>query len=398
MPLHVRMTARDPEEAHRPATPLELFLDLTFVVAIAQAASSLHHGLVDDHARDAIFGFPLVFFAIWWAWMNFTWFASAYDTDDAVYRVATLVQVAGVLILAAGIPRAFDGRDFGVMTLGYAVMRLSLVGQWLRAAASHSEGRTTALRYAVAIAALQAGWLARLALPDSVFVMGFLPLLVAELVIPMWAESAGRTSWHPGHIAERYGLFTIIVLGESVLAATVGVQVALDTDASFGELATVVVGGLVIVFSMWWLYFDMPAGQAIQRARRAFTERVTVPFAWGYGHYFVFIGAAAAGAGLAVAVDHATGHSGLSDVQAGLTITVPVALYVLAVWSLHYRLKQPGPLRTYTVPTAAVLIVASSLTPEPVLATGAVLAALVALGAVLTHLHQPLQRVPVGDG
>src|ERR1041385_5473211 len=135
MQLHVPMTGRDPGQEHRAATPLELFFDLTFVVAVAQWASGLHHGLVEGHARDVLVGFPLVFFGIWWAWMNFTWFASAYDTDDAIYRLATLVQLSGALVLAAGVPRALTDHDFGVATLGYVIMRLALVAQWLRAAA-----------------------------------------------------------------------------------------------------------------------------------------------------------------------------------------------------------------------------------------------------------------------
>ena len=107
------MRARDSDEQHRSATPLELFFDLCFVVAVAQAAGSLHHALVEDHLKQAALGYPMVFFAIWWAWMNFTWFSSAYDTDDVVYRLATLVQIAGVLILAAGVPRAFNDQNFG---------------------------------------------------------------------------------------------------------------------------------------------------------------------------------------------------------------------------------------------------------------------------------------------
>jgi low temperature requirement protein LtrA len=228
MQLVSRMGSRDPDENHRASTPLELFFDLTFAVAISEAASGLHHGLVDGRAHDALLGYPLVFFAIWWAWMNFTWFASAYDTDDALYRVAVLVQMTGVLILAAGVPRAIEGQHFGVMTVGYVVMRLALVAQWLRAAASHPEGRACALRYAVGITVVQVAWVLRLALPSSVSLVAFLVLVAAELAVPLWAEAAGRTAWHPGHIAERYGLFTIIVLGETLLAATVGVSAALD--------------------------------------------------------------------------------------------------------------------------------------------------------------------------
>lgn len=102
------MRARDPHEAHRAATPLELLFDLCFVVAIAQVAARLHHAIAEHHVVAAIPAFLMVFFAIWWAWMNFTWFASAYDTDDAPYRVNVLLQIAGVLAIAAGVPRAFD--------------------------------------------------------------------------------------------------------------------------------------------------------------------------------------------------------------------------------------------------------------------------------------------------
>ena len=384
----MRMAGRDPQQTHRGATPLELFFDLTFVVAVAQAAEALHHGLVEGHAGDALLVFPLMFFGIWWAWMNFTWFASAYDTDDSLYRLAVLVQMTGVLILAAGVPRAFSAQDFGIATLGYVVMRLATVGQWLRAAASHRAGQPCALRYAAGIAVVQVGWVARLGLPDGAGIVGFVVLMAAELVIPYWAESAARSPWHPGHIAERYGLFTIIVLGESVLSATVGVQVALDTTSTFGELAPVIVGGILIVFFMWWAYFDLPGEQVVGRARAAFTERLSAPFVWGYGHYVVFASAAAAGAGLAVAVDQATHHSKLTETQAGFAITVPVAIFLVAVWILHYSTKAPGPMRRYAVPIAAVLILASAFTPQPVLITGLLVASLVG-SAVIARCFEP---------
>lgn len=151
------MVPRDPVEEHRAATPLELFFDLCFVVAIAQAGDRLHHALGDGRVGEGVLAYALVFFAIWWAWMNFTWFASAYDCDDVLYRLATLVQITGALILAAGVPRAFDARDFGVAVLGYVVMRVALVTQWLRAAHANPAGRRTALRFAVGVAVVQGG-------------------------------------------------------------------------------------------------------------------------------------------------------------------------------------------------------------------------------------------------
>lgn len=107
------VTARSPHEVHRVATPLELFFDLVFVVAIAQAASGLHHAIADGHALDGLIGYLIVFFAIWWAWMNFTWFASAYDSDDLPYRLAVFLQIAGALILATGLSQSDQRRQAG---------------------------------------------------------------------------------------------------------------------------------------------------------------------------------------------------------------------------------------------------------------------------------------------
>src|SRR5215212_5241235 len=152
------MRARLKQEQHRASTPLELLFDLVFVIAVSQDASALHHGIAQGHVAEATLGFTMVFFAIWWAWMNFTWFASAYDTDDVLYRLAVFVQLIGALILAAGVPYAFDESDFRVVTIGYMVMRVALVGQWLRAGRADPPHRATADRYAIGVSLVQLGW------------------------------------------------------------------------------------------------------------------------------------------------------------------------------------------------------------------------------------------------
>lgn len=91
----------------RASTPLELLLDLVFVTAITTAAAQLHEGVVDSH-WGVLGGYLMAFFAIWWARVNYTWFASAYDNDDVVFRLLTFVTMAGALILAAGVPQLFD--------------------------------------------------------------------------------------------------------------------------------------------------------------------------------------------------------------------------------------------------------------------------------------------------
>ena len=147
--------ARSPDEAHRAATSLELFYDLCFVVAVSQASSELHHLIVERRFADAVIGFSAAFFGIWWAWVNFVWFASGHDSDDVPFRLLTLVQMAGVLILAAGIHDAFIHFDFTTITIGYVVIRLGLVGMWLRVARDQPDHRRRAMRFVIGITAVQ---------------------------------------------------------------------------------------------------------------------------------------------------------------------------------------------------------------------------------------------------
>ena len=205
-PWYVPMRSRHPAESHRVATPLELLFDLCFVVAVAQAAAGLDHGFIENHVGSAIVAYLMTFFAIWWAWMNFTWFASAYDTDDVPYRVLVLVQIAGSLVIAAGIPGVFADQNFTVIVIGYVIMRLALVTQWLRAAAADPPHRRTATRYAVGVAMVQVYWVLLLFLPHGAWLAaGFLLGAVLELTVPIVAERPAPTSYHPHHIAERSG-------------------------------------------------------------------------------------------------------------------------------------------------------------------------------------------------
>ena len=209
-----------------------------------------------------------MFFAIWWAWMNFTWFASSYDTDDVPYRLLTMVQMAGVLVPRRRCPgRGRPRSDYRAVTLGYLIMRIGLVAQWLRAAIEDPDRRRTALRYAVGIAVLQVGWILRLSWsalgPQSAAAGLFVVLVVARARRPALGRAARDTNWHPHHIAERYGLFTIILLGESVLAASRGVQNALAAGDLGSSFVLVAGAGLVLLFALWWLYFLHPAGDGL---------------------------------------------------------------------------------------------------------------------------------------
>lgn len=367
------MRPRSPAEEHRAATPLELFFDLVFVVAIAQAATGLHHGVAEAHVGEALLGYAMVFFAIWWAWMNFTWFASAYDPDDVAYRLVVFVQLTGALILAAGVPEALAGQDWRIVAVGYVVMRLALVGQWLRAARSDPQRAAGALRYAIGIGLVQAAWIwfAFGSVDERWGVPLFVALAACELLVPAWAERRAPTPWHPGHMAERYGLMTIIVLGESILAATVGLEAATAAAGLTPALAEIIAGGLLIVFSMWWLYFHRPVEPLLEGAplRRAFT--------WGYGHYFVYAAGAAVGAGIAVATDQVTAHGTIGAFGAQMALAAPVALFLFVLWLLHELQHPEVPTRAYG-PVAAGLVLLTPFTGHAVLATGGILATLLA--------------------
>jgi low temperature requirement protein LtrA len=365
--LRGQAVVREAEEA-RAASRLELFFDLTFVVAVSQASTALHHEFVAGHVGAGVVGFVAAFFAIWWAWMNFTWFASGHDSDDVAYRLLALVQMMGVVVLAAGIPRAVEHRQFGLATFGYVIMRVGLVWDWLRVARDQPESRVRALRYARGLVALQLLWMLRLLTPDSLVVVTFIVIGLGELLAPVWAEkAAGRPMFNSRHIEERYGCFTLILLGESILAATTGFQAVLEKEGFSADLIAVGLGGIVLAFAIWWLYFDHP-GHLAPSPHQAFR--------WGYGHVVIFLALAATGPGIHVAAEAVVG--GVSERVGALALAIPAAGF-LAGLAIVMVLTGTPVLSVRVAPkwAAAVLMIAVGLlAPAP--ATVVVCAALMA--------------------
>jgi low temperature requirement protein LtrA len=367
----VPLRGRDPDEEHRAATPLELFFDLVIVVAVAAAASALHHGIAEDHILDALLGYVLTFFAIWWAWMSFTWFAAGYDTDDVPYRIAVFVQMAGAVIIAAGIERAFDDGDWSVVLLGYIVMRVPIIFQWLRAARDDPSHRSQNIRWAAGTAIMQLLWIiAFLALSPEGFLIAFGALVVGELAVPIVAVRGSAAIWHDEHIAERYGLLTIIVLGESVLAGAVAFGSVADEAFSDLELLSLAIGALLLVFAMWWLYFERSSDDLLTSRSRAFE--------WGYGHYVIWAAAAAVGAGIAVGVDVMTHHAEVDLTVAGAAVAIPSAVYIAGTWVLHDVPRPMSRLRMALSPIAVVVLLLMPFTSQPVFLSGVVVVALLA--------------------
>ncbi len=358
--IRVRMTARAPDEPHRASSQLELLFDLTFVVAISRLTAQVAEKIAHGEGLQTVTPFLQVFFAIWWAWMNFTWFASSYDTDDVPYRLLTLLQIAGVLVLAAGVPSALNDNDYLAITLGYLIMRVGLIALWHRAAAEDPTHRGTALRYAAGIAGLEIVWVLRLVCadtgllpPDSLLPI-FAVLVAFEFAVPTWAERKRRTSWHPHHIAERYGLFAILLLGECILAASSKLESAITGGGVSAELVTIALAGLVVIFALWWLYFLEPVGTGLAHNRHR-------AFLWGFGHYGVFAALAGLGAGLELAIEQTGRPIGLSPTAVSYTVAIPVGLFLILLWAVSAPIVRCPIIRPIVTLTGAAAILAAPL-------------------------------------
>lgn len=331
------MRGRDPLEVHRASTPLELLFDLTFVVAFGVAGNEFAHLVAEGHIGSGLAGFAFAMFAIVWAWINFSWFASAYDTDDWLYRVTTMVQMVGVIILALGLPQMFASIDHGgelnntVMVFGYIVMRIAMVAQWARAAVADPAHRPAAISYIVTLIGAQVGWIAVLLAPldaGQTFIFGS-ALVVIEMSGPVLAERLqGGTPWHVHHIVERYGLLVIITLGEGVIGTVASISAVVGHQGWSTDAVLVAVAGVGLTFGLWWMYYILPSAEILGVARRR-------SFVWGYGHLVVFAALAAVGAGLHVAAYFIEGESAIGAVGTVLALALPVGIYTLSVYALY---------------------------------------------------------------
>jgi low temperature requirement protein LtrA len=214
---------------------------------------------------------------------------------------------------------------------------------------------------------VQAGWIvvAFVHLPIAAVFVAFGVLGAFELVLPVLTQGpAGGTPWHPHHVAERYGLFAIITLGEGVVG----------TVASSGDLLgggdgthwtwdaiAVVIAGVGLTFGMWWMYFMTPFGEILAHRRGR-------GYLFGYGHIPLFIGIAGAGAGLHVAGLYMEHHAKISGTAVVLGLALPVGLYLLMVYLLHsILLSAADPFHlllislTLAVLLAAVLLAAAGV-------------------------------------
>jgi low temperature requirement protein LtrA len=322
----------------RRASWLELFFDLVLVAAVAGLAVQLH----EDRSVTAMLVFAGLFIPVWWAWWGYTWYSAAFNADDAANRIGLLAGMAGVGGLVVGIPGAAHGHS-DTFVIAYAMLLSLLAALYARAWVTVPIARALSARYLAGDALGALIWLASLTLDESVRPVAWGLAMVVLMSFPVWAAASleFRTS-DAGHIAERYGLFTLIVLGESVAAAIAG----LDTGSS-GTAVVVALFGLAIAAAVWWLYFDrwqnMPAGGVRSGA------------VWAQGHFFVFAGIAAASVGVEHAVE-AAAHDELLAAGDRLPLGAGLAAYLLAMAAIRAATRRADRIVALRAGAAALVV------------------------------------------
>jgi low temperature requirement protein LtrA len=360
---HVRqMVGRDPHEKHRVVTPLELLFDLTFATCFSLAASQFAAALAEGRYAAALLGFGFASIAICWAWGSFSWFSSAYDTDDWLFRVATMVQMIGVLVLAIGLQPMFASIERGqrldnsVMVLGYVIMRVALVSQWLRAAKQDPSRRRACLTYVITIFVAQIGWVALIFAHLSALgaIVPFAVLVLIEFAGPVLAERKdGGTPWHAHHIVERHSLFAIIALGEGVVGTVAALSAVVEQQGWTLDAALVGFAGTGLTFGMWWIYYMVPAAKVLERHR----DRA---FVWGYGQVLIVTAIVATGAGLHVAAYFIEQRAVIGPLATVLSVAAPVAVYIGLIYAAYYYLvRRFSRLDVWLLSASAAVLIAS---------------------------------------
>ena len=242
------------------------------------------------------------------------------------------------------------------MVLGYVIMRVALVFQWLRAARQDHARRRACLTYAVVVSLAQVGWVVLIVLHFSIalslVLSGMLALI--EFAGPIVAErNDGGTPWHAHHIAERHGLFAIIALGEGVVGTVAALSAVVEQQGWTLDAALVGIAGTGLTFGLWWVYYMLPSAPILHAHR----DRA---FVWAYGQLLIVTAIVATGAGLHVAANFIEHTAHISPLATVLTVAVPVGVFLGLIYALYYYLVQRfDPFHVWLlIATAAVVAVA----------------------------------------
>jgi low temperature requirement protein LtrA len=313
-------------DAERSATRLELFFDLAFVLAVHQSADRLD-GELSWHGAAVTAGLVTV---VWWAWASSTLYANRFDTDDVIYRLSKLAQMAAVVVLAAAAPTAI-GDGAWRFAVGYGVLRLILVLQYLRAWRHVPDARRAIKPYLYAHSASGALWLISVLVPYPAGYWLWAVGVALEFAAPPVAGQAGADApLHLEHLPERFALFVILVLGESVTAVVAGLQ---DSEWDRGSVLAAL-PAFVVAVALWWMYFDISGAAAKRRLQREGPQsRLDVHDRFLFAHLPLAGGLVAVGVGLEHAITDTAGEESATGTR--WTLIGGLVLYLGAAWALQ---------------------------------------------------------------
>jgi low temperature requirement protein LtrA len=303
-------------DGHRQATWAELFFDLIFVVAVAQLAT----WLVDNVTWRGAVIYVFAYVPVWFSWIAATFYSNRFDTDDLSQRLITFAQMLTVAGMAASVAES-AAIPFAISV---GLFRLLIVASYVRVRWSLPEVRPFATRMIVIMTVSSVFWF------SSVFFVGDTRLAIwavaigLELGVALIRSTRRRAAaipFHFDHLIERFGLFTIIVLGETVLAVVIGVAHA-HWVASAVVFAAI---GLTMSFSLWWIYFEVVTGAPLRNIG-GFR-----PIVWVYTHAPLVMAITALGVGIEIAVFTEYGHQLETRVAVMLASSLAVALLAIAV-------------------------------------------------------------------
>jgi low temperature requirement protein LtrA len=380
-PAAARPTAERPATERR-TTPIELFWDLVFVFAVTQVTTLLAHRISWARFGEAM----LVLALVWWAWSAFVWAANAEEEQSRALRACLLAGTVLVFIVGLSVPNAF-GRNSLLFAAAYTAVRMLHLAVYADAAWRGNAGRAAILGFAVTavigmvlllVGALLHGW-ARVALWTAA--------LAIDYAGPAWLTRErlrGIQQVAVAHFAERYGLFVIICLGESIVALGAGVGPA--TRHLTPGLVIGAVLALLIVVGMWWTYFDRIADSAQERLREHEDPVLAAADAYSYMHLIIIAGIIILAGGLKLVARHPV-SAPMSD-AGRLAMCGGVAIYLVGLAAFRLRmLREHSWGRLLAALALMVLYVVSGGLPAWVVGAliatllGGLCAAEVALGA-----------------
>lgn len=308
---------------------MELFYDLAFVVAVAVLSARL----LGDITFVGMASYFAYFALLWWLWASHTYYADRYDTDDFVYRLLAAGQMVAVVVIAAALTG--ETQSSVAFAAGYAMARILLLIMYYRAYRHVPETRELVRGYLIGFGAAALVWTVAIFVPENARFVLWAVALTIDLATPwVMRREQAKVPLDVSHLPERFGLFTILVLGESIAAVVTGVTHAAWTPAPIIAL----MAAIGIATGYWWMYFDNARGRIVRRD--ASVRRTWRPTGWIYTHLLL----AAALAALAVAMERAIEEAGHGSMHApDRWLLVGTAAFALAAMALIQFASSSGP-------------------------------------------------------